>query len=123
MFSETIVQHFAHPHNVGELASPDAVGVAGTPGRGNYMVLHLKLTDGRISECGYLTFGCAPAIAAGSVFTEMIKGQTTEAALAITADDLEQALGGLPPGRKHCAVLAVDALRNALGATHEQTAA
>ena len=117
MFSDIIMQHFAEPRNVGELDSPDAVGVAGEPGRGNYMVLHLRLADDRITECGFLTFGCAPAIAAGSVITELIKGKAVAEALRLTADEVEEALGGLPLGRKHCAVLAIDALRDAFCAS------
>ena len=121
MYSEIVMEHFSSPHNIGELDSPDAVGVAGTPGRGNYMVLHFKVADGTISECGFSTFGCAPAIAAGSLLTEMIKAKPVHEALTLTPEQLEEALGGLPLGRKNCAALAIEALRAAFeGANAEE---
>lgn len=116
MFSDTVMDHFTNPRHVGTLASPDAVGKAGTPGRGNYMVLQLRVDGDRIVDCAYMTFGCPPAIAAGSVLTEIILGMRTGDALRITAEHLEEALGGLPLGRRHCAALAVQALRAALSA-------
>lgn len=113
MYNATIMDHFSNPRNVGELVDADAVGTAGTPGQGNYMVLYFKLNGAIISECGFQTFGCAPAIAAGSVLTELVKNTHVEEALAITPGQLETALGGLPLGRRHCASLAVEALCDA----------
>ena len=114
MYSATVLDHFHNARNVGALEAPDAVGVAGEPGRGNYLVLHLRLAGERITACGFQTFGCAPAIAAGSLLTELIKGRTVAEALALTPRQLEEALGGLPLGRRHCAALAVAALQEAL---------
>lgn len=115
MYNATILDHFASPRNAGELPDADVVGTAGEPGRGNYMVLYFKLDGDVISECRFQTFGCAPAIAVGSVVTELVKGRSVAEALALTPDRLEEALGGLPLGRKHCAGLAVEALRAGLG--------
>jgi nitrogen fixation NifU-like protein len=118
-YSPTILDHFSNPRNVGELLDADAVGTAGTPGRGNYLVLYLKLAEGCITDCGFLTYGCPPAIAAGSVLTELLKGMPTEQARNISAADIEAALGGLPLGKKHCAALAAEALKGALDALSE----
>lgn len=115
MYSEAVLDHFHNPRNAGALANPDAIGTAGEPGHGNYMVLHLKLAGNRIVGCGFLTFGCAPAIAAGSAITEMVKGKPVQEALRLTPQDVEDALGGLPLGRRHCASLAVQALQDGLG--------
>ncbi len=114
MYSAIVLEHFHNARNVGLLENPDAVGVAGEPGRGNYMVLHLQLYGDTITACGFQTFGCAPAIAAGSMVTELVKGCTVAGALALTPEELEQALGGLPLGRRHCAALAIQALHDAL---------
>ena len=113
MYSTPVLDHFHSPRNAGALSAPEVIGTAGEPGRGNYIVLHLKLTQNRITECGFLTFGCPSAIAAGSCLTEMVKGRRVEEALSVTPEDLERALGGLPLGRRHCAALAVEALRQA----------
>lgn len=114
MNSQGVLDHFHNPRNVGELPAPDAFGTAGQPGQGNYLVLHLNLEGGRIVRCGFLTFGCAAAIAAGSVMTEMIKGKSIGEALGLTPEAIENELGGLPLGKKHCAALAVQALHAAL---------
>jgi nitrogen fixation NifU-like protein len=108
------MDHFADPRNVGALPDADIVGTAGEPGRGNYIVLYFKLDGEVIVECGFETFGCAPAIAAGSMVTELMKGRSVAEALKLTPEELESALGGLPLGRRHCAGLAVEALREGL---------
>ena len=113
MYSKIVGEHFSDPQNVGQLESPDLVGIAGKVGQGNFMVLQIDLDGERISDCRFQTFGCAPAIAAGSLLTQMIKGQRVEDALVLTPDKLESALGGLPLGRKHCAAIAVEALKAA----------
>lgn len=114
VYSRAVLDHFHAPRNVGELPAPDAVGTAGEPGRGNYMVLHLNLHQDHIVACGFLTFGCASAIAAGSCLTETIKGKPVAEALQLTPEALETALGGLPLGKRHCAALAIQALHAAL---------
>ena len=115
MYSDIVMEHFRRPVYVGPLQSPDAVGACGVVGRGNYVIVHIVVTDGCITECGYQTYGCAPAIAAGSVLMAMIKGMPLADAVQITADTLEDAMGGLPLGRRHCAAQAVEALQDALG--------
>lgn len=114
MYSDIVMQHFKHPNFVGTLPNPDGVGVSGTVGKGNYVVVHISVEDGRIAECGYLTYGCAPAIAAGSILMTMINGIMTTEAATITAEELEGVMGGLPMGRYHCVVQAVEALQAAL---------
>jgi nitrogen fixation protein NifU and related proteins len=119
MYSATVLDHFHNARNVGALEAPDAVGVAGEPGHGNYLILDLQLSGDRITACGFQTFGCAPAIAAGSLLTELIKGRTVAEALALTPAQLEEALGGLPLGRRHCAALAIEALHDGLRLVEE----
>ena len=116
MYSEQVREHFAHPRNCGELMAPDGEGCAGQPGRGNYMIIQARLDGERVAELGYRTYGCPPAIAAGSVVTEMALGRTVQDALGITREELLTALGGLPLGREHCAALAIEALGQALQA-------
>lgn len=113
-YSATVMDHFASPRNVGELPDADAVGKAGEPGRGNYMVLYFRLDGDVITHCRFQTYGCAPAIAAGSVVTEMVTGKVVGEALKLTPEQVEDELGGLPLGHRHCAALAVQALRAAL---------
>lgn len=114
-FSETLMDHFSYPRNSGVMDAPDRVGQAGTPGRGPFMTLHLKLEGGTVAAAKFQTYGCGASIAAGSMLTEMVTGRAVGDCRALTSDDLSEALGGFPPDKAHCPVLAVAALRDALG--------
>ena len=114
MYSATVLDHFARPRNVGVLEDASAVGHGGIPGRGNYLVLYLRIERARISEARFQTYGCPAAIASGSILTELVTGRTVAEVGAFEEEYLTEKLGGLPLGREHCAQLAVTALRAAL---------
>ena len=113
-YSDVVREHFFHPRNVGEIADADGVGVEGRPGQGQHMVISVRLERERIAEIAFKTFGCAASIASCSVLTEMVKGRTVREALAVSRDELAEALGGLPLGKEHCPGMALGALRKAL---------
>jgi len=115
MYSPTVMDHFEHPRNGGKPPNFNTKGVAGNPSAGPYMVLYLDIRKDRIEGVGFQTYGCPSAIAAGSLMTEMIKGKSRMEAAAIDSPGLIESLGGLPLGKRHCADLAVSALRDALG--------
>ena len=92
----------------------DFIGHAGTPGRGAFLVLFLKIQDYRIAMAKYQTYGCGPTIAAGSMLTELIVGRTIDECRTLTTDDLIAALDGVPPDKLHCPVPAIGALQDAL---------
>lgn len=114
-FGPIAMSHFKRPHNVGAMPDADAVGQEGNPGRGNYMVIYLKISDGRIERTTFQTYGCPGAICCGSVITDLARGRTIDGAAAIEPVHVITALGGLPLGKRHCAKLAVGALRRAIG--------
>ncbi len=99
---------------MGEMDRADGVGNATNPVCGDTMRLFIRVEDQRIVEASFLTFGCGAAIAASSMTTEMIKGKTIEEALRISDQDVVEALGGLPPTKVHCSVLAEKALNAAI---------
>ena len=109
-----LMDHFTHPRNMGEMEDPDGVGEAQNPACGDTMRLFIKVAGNRISDAKFLTFGCSVAIASSSITTEMIKGKTIEEVLAISDEMVARALGGLPPTKIHCSVLAEKALANAI---------
>ncbi len=113
-YDPVVMDHLKHPRNMGEMESPDGVGEAQNPVCGDTMRLFIKVETGRIVDAKFLTFGCGAAIASSSMTTEMIKGKTTDEALLVSDQMIADALGGLPPSKVHCSVLAEKAIRAAV---------
>ncbi len=113
-YNETVMDHFMHPRNVGEMDNPDVVSEVGSVECGDTMKLYLKIENDRIVDATFQTFGCGAAIASSSMATEMIKGKTVDEALQITNRSVIEALGGLPEAKHHCSVMAENALKAAL---------
>jgi nitrogen fixation NifU-like protein len=113
-YSDLVMDHFANPRNMGDMEDPSGVGDVGNPTCGDMMRLYLKIEDGVIVDARFKTFGCGAAIASSSILTEMLKGKKIEEALKISNEAVAEALGGLPPTKIHCSVLAEDALKAAL---------
>ena len=114
MYTEKVMEHFEHPHNVGEIENADGVGRVGNPVCGDIMNLYIKVRDGRIVDAKFKTFGCGAAIATSSMVTDLVMGKTIEEALKISNDAVTEALGGLPTQKRHCSVLAEQALQAAI---------
>jgi len=113
-YNPIVIDHFTHPRNMGEMEDPDGVGEAQNPVCGDTMRLFIRVEENRIIDAKFLTFGCAAAIASSSITTEMIKGKTLEEVLAISKRMVAEALGGLPPSKIHCSVLAEEAIKAAI---------
>jgi NifU-like protein involved in Fe-S cluster formation len=113
-FSDTLMDHFNSPRNRGRLENPDRVGIGGTPGQGPYLILMLRVQDGRVIEAKCDSHGCGVTIAAGSILTELVINRQLDSCRGITADELTSALGGVPSDKAHCPALAAAALRNAI---------
>ena len=112
-YSETFMDHFTSPRNSGSMDTPDAIGHVGTPGRGPFFILALRLGDESIREARFQTYGCGATIASGSVLTELIKQRSIPQCLALTPEDLIAALDGVPPNKLHGPAMAIAALRDA----------
>lgn len=113
-YSEKVMDHFAHPRNVGEIPNASGVGKVGNPVCGDMMELYIKVENNILTDVKFKTFGCGAAIATSSMVTELVKGKTIEEALKISNKAVAEALGGLPPIKMHCSVLAEDALKSAI---------
>lgn len=122
-YSPIVMEHFYAPRNAFKLQDPDVVGRAGTPGRGNYMHLYLRVQRGLVLEASFQTYGCCPAIAAGSLLVERIGGLTLDDAALWDEARITEALGGLPAHKRHCSRLAAEALQDALRQLHARGAA
>ena len=115
-YSEVVMEHFRHPRNVGRMEDADAKSVEGSPACGDMVAVYLKVDpeDLRIDDITFESYGCASNIATGSIITELAKGKTLEEAKGISWKQASEALGGLPPIKTHCSILAVDGLRAAI---------
>ena len=114
LYTETVMDHFMNPRNVGEIPDADGVGEVGNAKCGDIMKMYLKIKDDKIEDVKFETFGCGSAIASSSMATEMIKGKTLEEATAVTNKQVVEALGGLPAHKLHCSVLAEEAIKSAV---------
>jgi nitrogen fixation protein NifU and related proteins len=114
MYTKEVMEAFTNPQNVGEIPDADGVGEAGNMRCGDLMWVYLKVEEDRIADIKFKTLGCAAAIATSSKATELAKGKTIDEALKITNSDIAKSLGGLPPIKMHCSVLATDALVEAV---------
>ncbi len=113
IYSDTTVEHILHPHNNDRIPNPDGYAEFDFGG-GETMKIWLRVRNEIIEDAGFWTNGCAATIACGSMSTDLAKGRSVTQALAITAQDIAEALVDLPGGNFHCAELAASALRIAL---------
>lgn len=114
MYTEIVMDHFRNPRNVGQIENADGVGQVGNPKCGDIMKIYLKINDETIEDVKFETFGCGSAIASSSMATELIKGKSINEAVELTNKAVIEALGGLPPVKVHCSVLAEQAVKSAL---------
>jgi nitrogen fixation NifU-like protein len=108
------MDHFINPRNVGEIEDANGVGTVGNAKCGDIMRMFLQVKDGVIEDVKFKTFGCGAAIATSSMATEMVKGKTLVEALKLSNKAVAEALGGLPPVKMHCSMLAEQAIKAAI---------
>jgi nitrogen fixation NifU-like protein len=113
-YSDTVVEHFQHPRNAGEMEAPDGEATTANPVCGDRMRVQIRVADGRVAGVRWQTRGCPPAIATSSFASEMVAGWTLDEVDALTREAIAEAIGGLPKDKVHCSVLAADALHAAV---------
>lgn len=115
MYNQKVVDYFMNPRNAGRIENADAIGEVGNPKCGDVMKIYLKINPQSevIEDIKFETFGCAAAIATSSMVTELAKGRTLRDALKITNKEVADELGGLPPAKLHCSLLAQEGIQAA----------
>jgi nitrogen fixation NifU-like protein len=115
-YSQKVLDHFMHPHNVGKMENADATATEGSPSCGDQVTVYLKVNEESkvIEDVSFLSYGCASNIATASIITDLAKGKSLDEAKQITWRDAMEALDGLPPVKVHCSVLAADTLQTAI---------
>lgn len=114
VYSDLVVDHFAHPRNAGEIASPDGEATVANPVCGDRMRVTIRVDGGTVAEVRWQTRGCPPAIATSSFASELVRGWQLERVERLTREEIADGIGGLPRDKVHCSVLAADALRGAV---------
>ena len=120
LYSEKVMDHFQHPRNLGKMEDADGIGEVGNAKCGDIMKIYIKVKDDIITDVSFNTFGCGSAIASSSMATEMIRGKPISEALALTNKAVAEALDGLPAHKRHCSVLAEEAVRAAVEDYYER---
>jgi len=121
-YTEQVMDHFMNPRNMGEMDDANGVGTVGNAKCGDIMRIYIKVENDVITDVKFKTFGCGAAIATSSKATEIVKGMTLEEAEKVTNKMVMEALGGLPPVKVHCSVLAEEALHAAIQDYRERLA-
>jgi NifU-like protein involved in Fe-S cluster formation/metal-sulfur cluster biosynthetic enzyme len=115
-YSETVLEHFRHPRNVGKIENADGKATEGSPACGDMVSVYINVDPktNTLTDIKFESYGCASNIATGSIITELAKGKTLDEAKRITWKEAAEALGGLPKIKAHCSVLAIEGLRSAI---------
>jgi len=119
VYTKQVISHFRKPHNYGRIKNADGIGKVGNVICGDVLWLYIKIGKNKrnqeiIKDISFETFGCVAALATSSVITDLAKGKTLKKALKIDRGNIVKSLGGLPPIKIHCSVLAADALLEAI---------
>jgi nitrogen fixation protein NifU and related proteins len=123
-YSPQVLDHFAHPRHAGELFQASAVAEASNPVCGDVIKLWVRAEQGWITGASFKAAGCVPAVACGSWLVEWISSsRSLEQAGALTSEDVEAGLAGLPAASKHAAQLAIEVLHKTLAALSRASAA
>lgn len=112
-FSDTLMDYFQSPRNQGVLENADLIGVAGAPGSGRYVIIHLNLEEERVQHARFQSHGCGVTIACASAVTVLVQGRSREECLELAPEHIAAELDGLPADKGHCAEFAIAALRHA----------
>jgi nitrogen fixation NifU-like protein len=113
-YNDVTIDHFENPRNVGVVKNGNGYGKIGEPGCGDICEITVRIENDTIEDIKFRVYGCAGAIATSSAVTEITKGKDIVFALKLSDDDVVEFLGGLPEGKKHCSLLAVKALQQAI---------
>jgi len=119
LYSETIMDHFLNPRNMGEIPDADGIGTVGNPQCGDVMKLYIKVAKNKAGEeylkdIKFQTLGCGAAIASSSIATEMVKGKSLDEALRLSSEKIAKKMGKFPPAKYHCSVLAEEGIKSAI---------
>lgn len=101
-----------HPHNYGPLENPSGVGVGHSEQSGEFVIFYLDTKNDILENVGYATNGCHDTVVLGSMFTEMIKGESLDYAQSAAVKLREKVALG-PVKQQACAQMVLSAFEAA----------
>jgi nitrogen fixation protein NifU and related proteins len=113
VYPEPVIERWLNPTNFGKIQNPQGYAKVGA-NCGDVIEVSLRIINDRILDAKFMTEGCGPTLAAGSMATELALGRTVREASKINQQMIIETLGGLPEESRHCALLASDTLHEAL---------
>jgi nitrogen fixation NifU-like protein len=115
-YTDTVIDHFRHPRNVGVVDNYDGKSITGDPDCGDFLEVTIRVDEKsqQISCVRFRCRGCPAAIASSSMMTTLVHSKNINEILCLTEADVVQGLGGLPEGKLHCSVLGIQAIRDAI---------
>ena len=113
IYSEKVIDRWLNPRNFGIIENPQGYAKVGA-NCGDTIEMFLRIEDDKILEARFLTEGCGPTLAAGSMATELASGKSVPEAFRVNQKMILERLEGMPKESEHCARLAADTLKEAL---------
>jgi nitrogen fixation protein NifU and related proteins len=117
IYKETILDHYRHPRNYGDLPNASAHARDANNLCGDVIEMQVRVNAKVIDDVRFRGQGCAISMATASMLTEFSKGKPVSDVKKLGKEDLIKLLGANPgPARIECALLALDVLKTAISA-------
>lgn len=114
IFSDTFIDHFLNPRNVGEIDNPDSVGIIEDEKSGGKVIFYIKIYDGKLIDIKYKILGCPSAISSASLISESFKNKSINECIKIDINFLKEKFGNLPQDILDCGNLSIEAFKKAI---------
>ncbi len=111
--NQEIIEHLMHPKNYGQIEPHNGVGMGYDETTQEFVIVYLHLVSETVENIGYATNGCQDTVVLGSMFTEMVKGDTLDNARKASALMREQ-ITTAPASQQACADMVLSAFDAAL---------
>ncbi len=119
IYSDRAINIFLRTKDKRKIDSPD--GFARITGPcGDTMEMFFNVSKEKIVDSSFQTDGCMPSVVSGGMVAEMVKGKSLDEVGNYTQQDVLDSLGGLPEENKHCALLAINTMKEAIKNFHEK---
>jgi nitrogen fixation NifU-like protein len=95
------IDHMINPRNYGSIESYSGKGIGQNPNNNELVEVYIEVEDESIKDIKYQAIGCMSTVVVGSIFTDMVKGESLDEALDV-ADEFLKKLEHAPEEEKAC---------------------